>query len=274
MTKKKYSGERLETFIFSRDATEHLHRYAMVKTYVKGKTVLDIASGEGYGSNLLKEEASCVFGIDVDNVTIEKAKLKYKKDNLFFIQGSTSAIPLDDNSVDVVVSFETIEHHDEHEEMMEEIKRVLKPEGLTIISTPDKYYYSDFTGFNNEFHVKELYKEDFVNLIYKKFKNTQLLNQKYANGISLIQDEKTNKKTKFYNGSYLKVEEVKSDPVYLIIIASDSLFEKQNITIFNGLEFKKINQELIISNIKKSTTFRIGYIVLSPFQLIKKLFYI
>jgi len=274
MTKKKYSGERLETFIFSRDATEHLHRYAMVKAYVKGKTVLDIASGEGYGSNLLKEEASCVFGIDIDNVTIEKAKLKYKKDNLFFVQGSTSAIPLDDNSVDVVVSFETIEHHDEHEEMMEEIKRVLKPEGLTIISTPDKYYYSDFTGFNNEFHVKELYKEDFVNLIYKKFKNTQLLNQKYANGISLIQDEKTNKKTKFYNGSYLKVEEVKSDPVYLIIIASDSLFEKQNITIFNGLEFKKINQELIISNIKKSTTFRIGYIVLSPFQLIKKLFYI
>jgi ubiquinone/menaquinone biosynthesis C-methylase UbiE len=272
MKKKKWSGERLETFILTRDAVDHLHRYAIAKTYVKNKIVLDIACGEGYGSNLLREEASSVFGVDIDNETIEKAKLKYKKDNLLFQQGTTSAIPLEDNSVDVVVSFETIEHHDEHDEMMAEIKRVLKPEGITIISTPDKYYYSDDGNFKNEFHIKELYKDDFENLIRKSFSNVQLLTQKFVNGNSVVQDEESHKEIKFYNGSYLKIKEEKGIPMYLIVIASDSTFEKQSITIFNELEFARENQEILISNIRKSTTFRIGYAILTPFQFIKKLF--
>jgi 2-polyprenyl-3-methyl-5-hydroxy-6-metoxy-1,4-benzoquinol methylase len=270
--KKKYTGERLETFILTRDAVDHLHRYAIAKTYVKNKKVLDIACGEGYGSNLLSETASVVFGVDIAADAIEKAKLKYKKENLLFKRGSTSAIPLEDCSVDVVISFETIEHHNKHEEMMAEIKRVLKPSGIAMVSTPDKHYYSDVRNFKNKFHIKELYKDDFIALMAKNFSNLQVLNQQYVNGNSVIQDEEIAVKMKFYNGSFLKIIEEKSVPMYLIGVASNSDFEKQSSTIFNGLEFAKAHTEFLISNVRKSTTFRIGTIILAPFQLIKKIF--
>lgn len=249
-----------------------MHRYAIAKSYVKNKTVLDIAFGEGYGSNLLREEANYVYGVDIDSETIERAKLKYKKNNLSFQQGTTSSIPLEDNSIDVVISFETIEHHDEHIEMMSEIKRVLKPDGIVIISKPDKYYYSDIRNFKNEFHIKELYKDEFKNLVSENFSNVQFLTQKFVDGNSIIQEEKTHNDIKFYNGSYLKIKEEKGIPLYLISIASDSVFKTQSTTIFNELEFAKEKKELLMLNISKSTTFRIGYIILWPFQYLKKIF--
>ena len=76
-----WTGERLETFVYSRDAIEHLHRYALAKKYVNNKVVLDIASGEGYGSNLLCANAKHVYGVDIEEKVIERAKKKYKKNN-------------------------------------------------------------------------------------------------------------------------------------------------------------------------------------------------
>ena len=74
-------------------------------------------------------------------------------------------IPLDDDSVDLVISFETIEHHDKHHEMMAEIRRVLAPEGILMLSSPDKKYYSDIPKFQNSYHIKELYFEEFKDLV-------------------------------------------------------------------------------------------------------------
>ena len=187
---KKYSGERLETYIYSKSTIDHLHRYAIASKFIKDKIVLDIAAGEGYGSNLMSKDAAFVYGVDIDKTTVENAQLKYKKENLQFLVGNTSAIPLENNSVDIVISFETVEHHNEHDKMMLEIKRVLKPSGMLIISTPDKLTYSDKRNYKNEFHVKELYKQEFKNLIANYFENYQLLNQSYINGNSLVLDEK------------------------------------------------------------------------------------
>jgi ubiquinone/menaquinone biosynthesis C-methylase UbiE len=140
---RKWSGERLETFIHNENAIEHLHRYALASTYVKDKIVLDIASGEGYGSNLLSVHAAKVTGVDIDAASVKRAMDVYKKNNLQFKEGSADAIPLADSSVDVIVSFETLEHHDKHEEMFSEIRRVLKQDGLLIMSTPEKRFYND-----------------------------------------------------------------------------------------------------------------------------------
>ena len=78
-----------------------------------------------------------------------------------------------DARVDFVVSFETIEHHDQHLQMMMEIRRVLRPDGVLIISSPDKHEYSDVPGFKNEFHVKELYLSEFVDLLSSHFSPRQ-----------------------------------------------------------------------------------------------------
>lgn len=267
--KKKSTGERLETYIFSRDSVEHLHRYAIVSDYIKDKIVLDLASGEGYGSNKMSEKASLVYAVDIDKTAVHEAKLKYKKKNLEFLVGSASQIPLEDNTVDIVVSFETIEHHDKHDEMMTEIKRVLKPNGLIIISTPDKLYYSDKRNYNNKFHIKELYKQEFVDLITKSFSNIQLLSQKYINGNSIIEEDTKHIEFNFFSGDFDEITEVIIDPLYLIAIASDYYFEKQKFSFFDGSQIiiADLNNKIYSSN-----SYKLGHLILMPLKILKKLF--
>jgi ubiquinone/menaquinone biosynthesis C-methylase UbiE len=268
---KKYTGERLETYIYSKSTIDHLHRYAIASKFIKDKIVLDIASGEGYGSNLMSKDAAFVYGVDIDKTTVENAKLKYKKENLQFLVGNTSAIPLENNSVDIVISFETVEHHNEHDEMMLEIKRVLKPSGMLIISTPDKLTYSDKRNYKNEFHVKELYKQEFKNLIANYFENYQLLNQSYINGNSLVLDEKNESEAVIFTGEYSLLKEINVDSLYLVIIASDVIFNRINMSIFDGgqvLNLYVVNT--MTKNIYDSNSYRVGHFILLPFKILKR----
>lgn len=148
---------------------EHLHRYLLACELAADKIVLDIACGDGYGAAMLARHAAQVTGVDIDTPTVERARGKYVADNLRFLQGSATDIPLDDDSVDLVVSFETIEHLMEQDRMLYEIRRVLRPEGFLLISSPDKYEYSDVPGYHNEFHLKELYRQEFEALLQKHF---------------------------------------------------------------------------------------------------------
>ena len=145
----EYTGERLVTSVASEYTLyEHLHWYAAAQIISQNKTVLDIASGEGYGSYLLSKNAAYVYGVDIAEAAVNHAQEKYatRRPNLIFKQGSTSGIPLENGTIDLVVSFETIEHHDEHEQMISEIKRVLKPGGVLLISSPNKTVYSKEIG--------------------------------------------------------------------------------------------------------------------------------
>jgi ubiquinone/menaquinone biosynthesis C-methylase UbiE len=274
--KKKWTGERLETFIYTRDAIEHLHRYAIVNKYIEGKIVLDIASGEGYGSSIMSKKASFVYGVDIDNVTVQKAKIKYNRENLEFLTGSTSQIPLDDNSIDIVVSFETIEHHIYHDEMLCEIKRVLKPNGILIISTPDKLYYSDERNYNNVFHLKELYKNEFADLVLKNFNKMQLLTQKYINGNSVIEDDSINSKMQIFSGNYEGVTDEVVNPLYLIAIASNNSFYLQIPSVYDGNQITQIDfinqMNTQMNQIYSSNSYKIGHFFLFPLKKIKKLF--
>jgi ubiquinone/menaquinone biosynthesis C-methylase UbiE len=178
-----------ERFVKSFDgiiALEHWHRYYLVRELVKDKIILDIASGEGYGSHLLASVAKHVTGVDISHNAIAFSNQNYKRDNLQYIQGDCCKIPLSDNSVDVVVSFETIEHHDKHKEMLSEIKRVLSPNGVLIISSPNKHEYSDIPGYDNPYHVKELYTEEFVELLGKYFSNIDLADQRVVVGSLVV----------------------------------------------------------------------------------------
>lgn len=265
---KNWSGERLETFILSRDSIEHLHRYSIVNQYIKDKTVLDIACGEGYGSFLMSNLANKVYGVDIDNDTIVAANLKYKKNNLSFRHGSTSAIPLDDNSIDVIVSFETLEHHDEHEIMMHEIKRVLKKDGLVVISTPDKLHYTDIPKFTNKFHVKELYKDEFISLVSNYFSNVQLLIQQYLDGVSILQDETKIDNVDFYSGDYSKIDEIKISPLFLVAIASNVNFITQKTSLFGGTQIIEAKAK---NDIYASNSYKVGSFILYPLKLLKKI---
>jgi glycosyltransferase involved in cell wall biosynthesis/ubiquinone/menaquinone biosynthesis C-methylase UbiE/outer membrane murein-binding lipoprotein Lpp len=174
------TGERfLPEFMPGEIALEHQHRYHVAAALARGLDVLDVASGEGYGSRLLADVSRSVVGVDVDADAVEFATRKYgAATNLRFAEGSCSALPLADASVDLVVSFETIEHHDQHEAMLAEIKRVLRPGGVLVISSPDKHEYSDVPNYRNPFHVKELYREEFEALLGRWFRSHRMYGQR------------------------------------------------------------------------------------------------
>jgi O-antigen biosynthesis protein len=185
--KLTFTGERFHPDRSGEMWFEHWHRYHAIAPLVSGRRVLDIASGEGYGSAHLASYAALVTGVDISADAIEHARTTYASTaNLNFVVGSCTLIPLDDASIDVVVSFETLEHITEHEKFMREIKRVLAPNGLLIISTPNKAEYSDARGYQNEYHVKELYLNEFEALLAPYFAHKKMLGQR--NGFhSLIQ---------------------------------------------------------------------------------------
>lgn len=156
-----FTGERFTPEVKGAIWYEHWHRYSAMVHAVRGQRVLDAACGEGYGSWLLAGSAADVVGIDVDATAIGHAVARYAaRPNLRFTQASCTALPLATDSVDLIVSFETIEHLEAQEAMLAEFRRVLAPTGALVISSPNKAIYSEETGFANEFHVRELSRDE------------------------------------------------------------------------------------------------------------------
>jgi SAM-dependent methyltransferase len=268
---KKWTGERLETFVINESMIEHLHRYAIAMEYVKDKVVLDIACGEGYGSNLLSKNAREVTGIDMDSKTINQASKKYSKNNLKFIQGKVEDIPVAENSFDVVVSFETLEHTKEHKKIFQEIKRVLKPGGLVIISTPEKKYYTDLPGSQNPFHMKEVYKHEFIDLIRTHFSYYYCFHQ--SSGLSSFAVVEGQTELSIYEGNYEAVQLANNlDPVYLVAIASERKIDKPVSSVFLGRMLFQIALQEKEQELKNTLTFKTGHFLLQPLRIIRNLF--
>jgi ubiquinone/menaquinone biosynthesis C-methylase UbiE len=160
---------------------EHWHRYCYAAPFVAGKTVLDIASGEGYGSAFLASGAAWVYGVDVSEEAVEHACQTYVRDNLRFLQGSAGAIPIEGrNCIDTVVSFETIEHLDAptQESFAREVKRLLKPDGVLLISTPNRTVYSEAVNHQNPYHLREFTLDEFLQFLGGYFASVQMLSQR------------------------------------------------------------------------------------------------
>lgn len=268
---KKWTGERWETGVFNETALEHLHRYALACELSAGKNVLDIACGEGYGSALLARNAGSVTGVDIDAVTIEKAKKKYTSGNIRFVAADALATLLPDQSFDLVVSYETLEHLAEQDQLLRELKRVLKPDGVLLISTPDKAQYTDKTGYRNPFHQKELYKSDFDTLLHQYFKQVTILNQSVCHS-SLIRSSHA---TGFdvYTGHDKEISKNGTEnALYLIAVASDKDLPELNNSIFNGNSILQAALDQQEKAFRNTITYKLGHILLFPFKWIKKRF--
>jgi SAM-dependent methyltransferase len=182
----EFTGERLTGAATGQVEIEHLHRYFLARDLGRGRDVLDIASGEGYGAAILAQVARSVIGVDISEQTVRFAARNYRKDNLSFRVGDARNIPLPDAAVDVVVSFETIEHLSEHEQFLSEIKRVLRPGGLLVMSSPDRDVYSSGGDTANPFHVRELTAAEFTALLSRHFTHVAASGQRCFLGSALL----------------------------------------------------------------------------------------
>jgi GT2 family glycosyltransferase/ubiquinone/menaquinone biosynthesis C-methylase UbiE/glycosyltransferase involved in cell wall biosynthesis len=219
----QFTGERFIPTEQGRIRLEHYHRYAMVVDLVRNKCVLDVASGSGYGSAFMAEVAHSVVGIDIAHEAVAHASSTYVKSNLKFQQGSATKLDFADASFEVVVSFETIEHLYEQEEMLAEIRRVLRPEGVLVISSPNRPIYAAESGEHNEFHVKELDFKEFDDLLKMQFQAVEYFGQRIMMGsvIQPLEGEQSVYRAWCDDGINLKANAGPlTDPVYFVAICA------------------------------------------------------
>lgn len=170
-------GERMVPEVSDgRTFWEHIYRYAFACRRVQGKRVLDVACGEGYGAAaLLRAGASSVIGIDINERVCMHARARYDLDARV---GTAENLPLADHSVDVIVSFETIEHVPSPSRFLDECGRVLIPGGSLVVSTPNKEVYSAPGAKANPYHCSEMTEDEFVATLRHRFRSVRVYTQR------------------------------------------------------------------------------------------------
>jgi ubiquinone/menaquinone biosynthesis C-methylase UbiE len=159
---------------------EHTDRYAFAAGLTRGRAVLDVACGTGYGVDCLVEGgAASALGVDVSMEAVDYARERFGADGrASFVCADGIRLPFVDGCFDAVVSFETIEHIGECGQFLDECRRVLKEAGLLICSTPNKRIFSpDVASPPNTFHVREFWPEEFRQLLGRGFEDVEFYGQ-------------------------------------------------------------------------------------------------
>ena len=157
-------------------------RYIFARDFCKDKAVLEIGCGVGYGSSFLKRKGAIfAIGGDISSNLLKCATvLGYKSDGLGFVCLDAVNLPFQDESFDVIVMFEVIEHLKKPRKFLAQAVRILKPGGLFICSTPNKRISSPFTPWPMvSYHRHEFWAKEFVALLKEYFRNVELYGQGY-----------------------------------------------------------------------------------------------
>lgn len=257
---------------------EHLSRYLLACQLlnIDDKTVLDIACGTGYGTALLAQSARHAYGVDIAQEAVDYARAHHRRDNLTYLTGDGCAIPLADNSVDIAVSFETIEHIEDQVSFLSEIKRVLRKDGILIISSPNKRLYTDIYKTDNPYHVHELYTEEFVELIQSRFNHTAMFGQSYMLG-AIIYPLAGSEPSSSGVGDITTKSIIAKEALYNIIVASDEPLSLNNpyaALVYDTTDTlaPALHQqyEAGYQRCRETPSFRLGHALLHPFSWLKR----
>jgi SAM-dependent methyltransferase len=162
----------------SESAYERLIGYGFARRYVEGKIVADIGREEpGYGSRLLAETADSVTGLVGSPEALDLASTIHSSPNLSYQRVDLPQLPLPENHFDVVLAFGVVESLEHPEDLMKEIKRVLKEDGVLVVSTLDRRTEGgdrDRGGANGR---RGMYVPEFRELLGGHFGHVQLYRQ-------------------------------------------------------------------------------------------------
>jgi SAM-dependent methyltransferase len=154
----------------------HLFAYEFAKSSLApDSNVLEMGSGEGYGTDLLSHYVANITGLDVEIETVAIAQRKYISDNLLFRLYDGVRIPYEDNRFDAVVSFQVIEHVKDDRNYVAEIYRVLKKGGIFILTTPNSFLrLKPGQKPFNRFHIREYNHDELKTLLLTKFQDVEV----------------------------------------------------------------------------------------------------
>lgn len=153
-------GLDIENYWFRR----HEVVYQLLAPRCAGREVLEAGFGEGYGADLLADVATHVVGVDYDESAVAHVRGRYPRVEV--IQGNLAELPLPDSSVDVVVNFQVIEHLWDQPQFVAECRRVLRPGGLLMMSTPNRITFTPGSDTPlNPFHTRELNAAELTELL-------------------------------------------------------------------------------------------------------------
>lgn len=183
----EFSGERvIPGKVESNLMLEHLSRYHFANQFTQDCHTLDLACGSGYGAAILSSHAPRVTAIDLSEPAVRYGKGKFYRDNIHFLVGNGENLPVADGCFDLVVAFEIIEHLQHPEKLLAEIRRVLRPEGMAILSTPNRLVSEEIQSEKNPYHVREYSPNEFQELLHHYFPHVVFGEQNHSEGISVF----------------------------------------------------------------------------------------
>jgi ubiquinone/menaquinone biosynthesis C-methylase UbiE len=215
-----FTGERFVPGLGgTRIAHEHLHRYAFARRLLAGRRVLDLGCGLGYGAELWHRCARDVVSLDHDAETIANARAMRTHALGPFLIADACRLPLASASFDAVVAFELIEHVSEQQELIAEIRRVLRPTGLLLLSSPDTLVYSGKLGERNPFHIREMTTDELRALVAPHFAHAVVYKQRAVASSVLVADPAAAPEA-----AEVLVARLDADPPALVLNPSDADF--------------------------------------------------
>jgi O-antigen biosynthesis protein len=211
-------------------ALEHYHRYHFASRFARNRRILDIGCGEGYGSAFLAQQANAVIGIDRDQATIGHARNKYSSiPNLTFEVGNCEEIRKDEQSFDMAVSFELLEHLDPDNQVkfLQSVQRMLKPDGLFLVSSPERDEYAATYQARNEFHKHEMTVTELKAFLCTFFRHVQFCGQRVLSYSTMWQLEDWRDTPFHFHCRKDLLQEIPSgesfaSPLYLIALCSNA----------------------------------------------------
>ncbi len=159
----------------------HLAVYEWIGARVAGKRVIDMACGEGYGSEVLSRSAGSVLGVDGNPEAFEHARLRYRRQNLAFERGAVEWYG-NPASFDVVVFLQTIEHVQDPSGVLAHFREILAPGGVAYVSTPNVLTLAPpgAAKSDNPWHIREYRASEFRDLCRSVFDDVEVLGLLYA----------------------------------------------------------------------------------------------
>lgn len=178
------SGERLVLDASDPDLrNEHLARYCFAEPLARGRRVLDVGCGEGYGAARFVGESAAVYGLDNSEQAISRARANCP--GVVLVRGDCVTLPFADASLDLVTAFEVIEHLNGWEDLISEAARVLGTSGVFVVSTPNRDYYQTTRDEANPFHVHEFAYEEFHAALMATFSHCTVFLENHVGAVSI-----------------------------------------------------------------------------------------